>query len=273
MKVCKAIIPAAGLGTRMRDIAGDLPKELLVVAAKPMIVHAIEGLAASGVRQIGVVISPAKESIRQLLLGDPPEVGAPLLEAQLEKLFRQCSFSFFVQPEPTGLADAVSLCKDYVGDEPFALVMPDNILLNAPPVISQLLPFFSRKRQDVLGAIPLGPEQASLFGNVGILATETVPGENDRFLQVSHFSDKVSDPLQIPPQRSVLKNFAGSIFLPHFFDYIEECRPRATGELDDVPVIQAILRDEGLCAAVLEGDGFDVGNPAGYLAAQLHTSR
>ena len=72
--VRKGIIPAAGLGTRVRAIAGDLPKELLTVAAKPLIVHAIEGLAASGIRQIGVVISPAKESIRQFLLGEPGPV-------------------------------------------------------------------------------------------------------------------------------------------------------------------------------------------------------
>jgi UTP--glucose-1-phosphate uridylyltransferase len=273
MKVRKAIIPAAGMGTRVRDIAGELPKELLSVGGKPLIAHAIEDAATSGVRQIGVVISPAKESIRQFLLGDPPEFLAPLLDTQLKALLRECTFSFFVQPEPSGLADAVSLCRQYVGDEPFVLVMPDNILLDGLPVVSQLIPFFSRNRQDVVGAIVLGPEKNSLFGNVGILATEAIPGEDRRFLQVTGFSDKVSEPLYIHPGTSVLKNFGASIFLPHFFDYIEECRPFAKGELDDVPVVQAILRDKGLGAVVLEGNGFDVGNPAGYLAAQLHASR
>ena len=142
--VRKGIIPAAGLGTRVRGIAGDLPKELLTVAAKPLIVHAIEGLAASGIRQIGVVISPAKESIRQFLLGEPPEFLAPQLDAHLRVLLRACTFSFFVQPRPLGIADAVSLCRDFVDDEPFALVMPDNILLDGLPVVSQMIPFFSR---------------------------------------------------------------------------------------------------------------------------------
>ncbi|MGD8916161.1 MAG: sugar phosphate nucleotidyltransferase [Syntrophobacterales bacterium] len=268
--VRKAVIPAAGLGTRVRGIAGDLPKELLTVAAKPLIVHAIEGLAASGVRQIGVIISPVKESIRQFLLGNPPEFLAPLLDAHLKVLFKACEFSFFVQPEPTGLADAVSLCREFVGNEPFALIMPDNILLDGLPVVTQLIPFFAREGGDILGAINLEAEEASRFANVGILEAEVIPGMSPRFRKVSEFSSKTGDPLSVPPGEKLLKNFGGSIFLPHFFDYIEESRPNAKGELDDVPVIQAILREEELRVVVLEGNGFDVGNPAGYWAANLY---
>ncbi len=269
--VRKGIIPAAGLGTRVRAIAGDLPKELLTVAAKPLIVHAIEGLAASGIRQIGVVISPAKESIRQFLLGEPPEFLAPQLDAHLRVLLRACKFSFFVQPSPLGVADAVSLCRDFVGDEPFALVMPDNILLDGLPVVSQMIPFFSREPRDMLGALSLETEQASRFGNVGILETEAVSDESKKIVSVSRFSDKNSSPLHIPAGESVLKNFGGSIFLPHFFDYIEKLRPHIEGELDDVPVVQAIIKEKGLLAVALEGSGFDVGNSAGYWAANLHS--
>ncbi len=268
--VRKGIIPAAGLGTRVRAIAGDLPKELLTVAAKPLIVHAIEGLAASGIRQIGVVISPAKESIRQFLMGEQPEFLAPQLDAHLRVLLRACKFSFFVQPSPLGLADAVSLCRDFIDDEPFALVMPDNILLDGLPVVSQMIPFFSREPRDMLGALRLEAEQASRFGNVGILETEAISDESKKLLRVRHFSDKVSDPLHIPAGDSVLKNFGGGIFLPHFFDYIEKLRPHIKGELDDVPVVQAIIKEKGLLAVALEGNGFDVGNSAGYWAANLH---
>jgi UTP--glucose-1-phosphate uridylyltransferase len=271
--VRKAIIPAAGLGTRVRGITGDLPKELLTVAAKPLIVHAIEGLAASGVREIAVVISSTKESIRKFLQGNPPDFLAPQLDAHLKALFKACAFSFFVQPQPSGLADAVSLCRKFVGSEPFALIMPDNILLHGLPVMTQIMPFFSKEGGDILGAITLEMGEAFRFGNVGILKTETIPGRSIRFRKVSGFSDKTDEPLTIPPGEKVLKNFGGSIFLPHFFDYIEECRSHAQGELDDVPVIQAILRDKGLHVVVLEGDGFDVGNPAGYRAASLHASR
>ncbi len=268
--VTKGIIPAAGLGTRVRALAGDLPKELLTVAAKPLIVHAIEGLAASGIRQIGVVISPAKESIRQFLLGESPAFLAPQLDAHLRVLLRACEFSFFVQPSPLGVADAVSLCRDFIDDEPFALVMPDNILLDGLPVVSQMIPFFSREPRDMLGALRLEAEQASRFGNVGILETEAISDESKKLLSVSRFSDKNSSPLHIPAGESALKNFGGSIFLPHFFDYIEKLRPHIEGELDDVPVVQAIIKEKGLLAVALEGSGFDVGNSAGYWAANLH---
>jgi UTP--glucose-1-phosphate uridylyltransferase len=271
--VRKGIIPAAGLGTRVRAIAGDLPKELLTVGAKPLIVHAIEGLAASGIRQIGVVISPAKESIRQFLLGEPPEFLAPQLDAHLRVLLRACTFRFFVQPSPLGVADAVSLCRDFVDDEPFALLMPDNILLDGLPVVSQMIPFFSREPRDMLGALRLEAEQASRFGNVGILETEVISEESKKILSVSGISDKISGPLHIPAGESALKNFGGSIFLPHFFDYIEKLRPHIEGELDDVPVVQAILKEKGLLAVALEGNGFDVGNSAGYWAANLHSER
>ena len=271
--VRKGIIPAAGLGTRVRAIAGDLPKELLTVAAKPLIVHAIEGLAASGIRQIGVVISPAKESIRQFLLGEPPQFLAPQLDAHLRVLLRACTFSFFVQPSPLGVADAVSLCRDFVDDEPFALVMPDNIMLDGLPVVSQMIPFFSREPRDMLGALRLEAEQASRFGNVGILETEAISDESKKIVSVRRFSDKISSSLHIPAGESVLKNFGGSIFLPHFFDYIEKLRPHIEGELDDVPVVQAIIKEKGLLAVALEGNGFDVGNPAGYWAANLHSER
>ena len=268
--VRKGIIPAAGLGTRMRALAGDLPKELLTVAAKPLIVHAIEGLAASGIRQIAVVISPAKENIRQFLLGEPPAFLAPRLDAHLKVLLRACTFSFFLQPSSLGVADAVSLCRDFVGDEPFALVMPDNILLDGLPVVSQMIPFFSREPRDMLGALRLEAEQASRFGNVGILETETISDESKKIAGVSSFSDKISSPLHIPAGESVLKNFGGSIFLPHFFDYIEKLRPNIEGEVDDVPVVQAIIKEKGLLAVALEGNGFDVGNSTGYWAANLH---
>jgi UTP-glucose-1-phosphate uridylyltransferase len=91
-----------------------------------------------------------------------------------------------------------------------------------------------------------------------------------KLLSVSRFSDKVSDSLRIPAGESVLKNFGGGIFLPHFFDYIEKLRPHIEGELDDVPVVQAIIKEKGLLAVALEGSGFDVGNSAGYWAANLH---
>jgi UTP--glucose-1-phosphate uridylyltransferase len=268
--VRKAVIPAAGLGTRVRAIAGELPKELLLVAAKPLIVHAIEGLAACGIRQIAVVISPAKDSIRRFLLGESPQFLAPYLDAHLRVLLRSCDFSFFVQKNPAGVADAVSLCREFVGDEPFVLVMPDNVLLDGLPPVAQLLPFFSQYPQDLIGTIRLPADEAFRFGNVGFLEARALSEESPRLLKVSRYSDKERGTVQVPSDVSVLKSFGIGICLPHFFDFIERWRPHAQGEVDDVPVIQAIIREKRLLAVLLEGNGFDVGNPEGYWAANLY---
>ncbi|MFP3871039.1 MAG: sugar phosphate nucleotidyltransferase [Syntrophobacteria bacterium] len=269
----KAIIPAAGLGTRVRPIAGDLPKELLPVAGKPLLVHAVEGLAAAGIRRIAVVISPAKETIREFVLGHPTGFPALRVDGHLRVLLRSCQFTFFYQPRPSGVADAIALCKEFVGNEPFALVMPDNVLLDGAPVMAQLLPFFSRYPQDMTGAVSLGSDKASSFGNVGLLDSEPLPAESPRLMRVRHFSDKKKEPLRVPEGTRVLKVFGGGIYLPHYLDFIEQCRLVAAGELDDVPVVQAVAREKGLLSVALEGDAFDVGNPDGYRAANLYAEK
>jgi UTP--glucose-1-phosphate uridylyltransferase len=257
----------------MRGIAGGLPKELLPVAGKPLLVHAIEGLAAGGIRQIAVVISPDKDCIRRVLLNEPGSCPAPRLDASARAILDSCRLTFFVQSVPLGLADAVSLCREFIDTDPFALLIPDNLLLDGPPVMVQMLPYFLRCPRDMIGALRLAPGECSRFGNVGVLQAESLPGREQGILRVSHFSAKQRGQLEAPASTGCLKCFGGGIYLPHYFDFIERLRPRAAGEVDDVPVVQAIIREKGLLAVVLEGKGFDVGNPEGYRAADLHAKR
>ena len=256
MRVAKAIIPAAGLGTRMRSLAGDLPKELLEIGGKPLIAHAVEGIARSGIAQVAVVVNPAKDDIRQVLLGRYP--GGRL---------GPCEFIFITQGRPLGVADAISRCRDFIEDEPFALVMPDNILMEGPPVIGQLLPYFARHGLDTIGAMRLAGQKLQCFGNVGFLDVELLPDEAGRLFRVHHYSDKRREPLEVQPGRAVLKGFGCGVFLPHFFDLIEQWRPHLTGEVDEVPVLQTLAREGRLLGVELVGQGFDAGNPQGFRAA------
>jgi UTP-glucose-1-phosphate uridylyltransferase len=256
MTVAKAIIPAAGLGTRMRLIAGDLPKELLEIGGKPLIAHAVEGMARSGITQVAVVVSPAKEGIRQVLREMYP--GGRL---------GPCELVFIMQHQALGVADAVSHCRDFTEREPFALVMPDNVLIEGPPVIGQLLPYFARHELDTIGAMRLTGEALQCFGNVGLLDVEVLPDETGHLFRVHHYSDKRREPVELQPGRAVLKGFGCGVFLPHFFDLIEEWRPRLTGEVDEVPVLQTLAREGRLLGVELIGRGFDAGNPEGFRAA------
>ena len=256
MTVAKAIIPAAGLGTRMRSLAGNRPKELLEIGGKPLIAHAVEGIARSGIAQVAVVVSPAKERIRQVLLERYPG-----------RLLGACELIFIMQGRPLGVADAVSRCRDFTEGEPFALVMPDNILMEGPPVIGQLLPYFARHGLDTIGAMRLAGEALQCFGNVGFLDGELLPDEAGRLFRVRHYSDKRREPVELQSGRTVLKGFGCGVFLPHFFDLIEEWRPRLTGEVDEVPVLQTLAREGRLLGVELVGRGFDAGNPDGFRAA------
>ena len=256
MRVAKAIIPVAGRGSRMRALAGGLPKELLDVGGKALIAHAVEGIAGSGIGQIAIVINPAKESIGRFLLERYP---GGRLEA--------CELTFIGQAQPLGVADAISCCRNFTDGEPFALVMPDNVLLEGTPVIGQLLPCFDRHGLDVLGAIRLDGAESHLFGNVGFLEVEAVPGEEKRLFRVAHYSDKRREPVEWQGGTNVLKGFGCGIYLPHFFDLIEEWRPRLMGEVDDVPILQALAREGRLLGVELVGRGFDAGNPEGFRAA------
>jgi len=256
MRVAKAVVPAAGLGMRVRSLAGDRPKELLEVGGKPLIAHAVEGLAASGICEIAVVVSPAKEEIRRFLLGTYPKGVA-----------EACRFAFVGQPRPLGVADAVSLCREFIGGEPFALIMPDNVLLEGPPVISQILPHFLRCGLDTIGAIRLNAAQVRSFGNVGFLKVHPVPGETERVFRALDYSDKSREPVDLRSVPSMLKGFGCGVHLPHFFDLIEEWRPRLAGEVDEVPVLQTLARQGSLLAVELVGTGFDAGNADGFQAA------
>ena len=256
MTVAKAIIPAAGLGTRMRSLAGNRPKELLEIGGKPLIAHAVEGIARSGIAQVAVVVSPAKEGIGQVLLERYPRA-----------LLGPCELIFIMQGRPLGVADAVSRCRDFTEGEPFALVMPDNILMEGPPVIGQLLPYFARHGLDTIGAMRLAGEALQCFGNVGFLDGELLPDEAGRLFRVRHYSDKRRESVELQSGRTVLKGFGCGVFLPHFFDLIEEWRPRLTGEVDEVPVLQTLAREGRLLGVELVGRGFDAGNPEGFRAA------
>jgi UTP-glucose-1-phosphate uridylyltransferase len=256
MRVAKAIVPAAGLGTRMRSLAGNRPKELLEIGGKCLIARAVEGLAASGIREIAVVLSPAKEEIRTFLL-----------RMYADGLAGGGTLTFVEQPRPLGVADAVSLCREFIGGEAFALVMPDNVLLEGPPVIAQIFPFFSRYGLDTIGALRLNAATVSSFGNVGFLTVHAVPGETERLYRVLEYSDKKREPVDSGSVPSMLKGFGCGLYLPHFFDLAEEWRPRLAGEVDDVPVLQTLARQGSLLAVELVGAGFDAGNPDGFHAA------
>lgn len=256
MPVRKAVIPAAGRGTRMRPVTWAVPKELLPVGAKPSIHRVVEEAAAAGLDRIGVVIGPDKGLIRDYLdsagrRGELPDV----------------CFDYLIQEEPRGLADAISVAAPFVGGEPFALLLPDNVLLAAEHRLAALVELSEENGKDVVGVLELDDGDSGRYGNSGLFeGAATAPG----VFAIHRLRDKLPGRLQIPPGQKVLRTCGRYVCRPHLLPRIEALRPSISGEFDEVPVYQQIAHEGGLLGCLLPPPLFDVGHPAGFLAANAY---
>ena len=264
--VTKAVIPAAGLGTRLAPSTRYLPKELLPVGGKPMIRHTVEAYMDSGIRRLAVVISPSKGLLRAYLSGDRLPAGLPFREdAEFRGRLKSCEITFFVQEQPSGVADAVSLTRDFVGSHPFACIMPDCLLFAGPSFPQQLVEAYDRGHTNIIGTILIAGKDLARFGNVGLLETE--PSDHER-VRITSLSPKRPIPIRAKTPRSAYhKGFGGGVYLPEYFELAARAARDDRGERDDVPIHHAMIIDERLHGILLQGEPFDAGHPLGLRAA------
>lgn len=247
-----AVVPAAGLGTRLAPATQIMPKELMPVGPYPMIQWALEEIEEAGISRAAVIVSPSK----------------PLLPTFLSKWRRgrALRLSLIEQPRPIGLADALIRARGIAGSAPFALLLPDNVFFpsrNAPGAMAQVIEAFPRVDSDLCALIRVKPEHARSFSHAGLVDLEqSVRGPT----RIATLHGKRKGALRIRGGKAAYKAFARAVLLPHFFDHLERT---ATGrrDADEVPALQALARDHGLHGILLKGRGFDAGNPDGYAAA------
>lgn len=261
-KVRKGIIPAAGLGTRLYPMTKILPKEMLPIGGRPMIYYTVFEAALSGLEEIYIVVNKQKESLRQYIEGG--ELDKDLQEETERNGIRSPIITFVDQPTPLGSGEAIYRTKDMIGEGTFALMMPDRIFFGYYPALTQIIPVYERFKEDVLGVISVGTRLAKGFGNVGILQTMEL---EHGIVEVHGFSGKSKNPLILEDGKTILKYAGRGIFGPHFFSYLEKMKGE-NKEWDDTPALQAISKERKVIGKILEGTGFDVGNPIGYLAAK-----
>jgi UTP--glucose-1-phosphate uridylyltransferase len=261
--VKKAVIPAAGLGTRMEPISRVVPKELLPVGSKPAIHWVIEEAAAAGLSEIAVVLSPTKGLIFEYLAdgGLDSELGV--------------RFHYVTQEIQRGLADAMWQCRDFIDGEPFALLLPDNVLLAPEHNLSRMVSLYAEDGRDVIGVLELDHSFSAQFGNCGLIDFKQVAPD---VLEISKLRDKGPGRLVIDDKETIFRTCGRYICHSHVFDYMQRFRPGGKNngsqtELDEVPVYQAIIRDQGAVGCLLPLPLFDVGHPAGYAAANGYWAR
>jgi len=269
--VTKAVIPAAGLGMRLRPLTLCTPKELLPVGGKPIIQYALEMYMAAGISEFCIIVSPEKPQLKNFVTGNWTPPALPFeKDSRFYKELERCRIVFLTQDHPRGVADAVGLAKDFVGDEPFACIMPDCLLFSNKPHAQQVIQVFERYKRSVIGTVLIKGGDVRRFGNVGLLGTQRLNG--DCFL-ITSLSDKKIEPLTAGPGETIHKGFGGGVYLPEYFDLVEVIRPKEKGEVDDVPIHQALINEGKLLGVLLEGVAFDVGHPLGFRAAAHYAGR
>lgn len=262
IRVTKAIIPAAGLGTRVRSVAHGLPKEMLPVGSKTLIQHAIEMHISSGVKEIAIILHPEKEIVRTFLEGkiSPASLELPTLDENFHEILKDISLQFMYQNERRGVVDAVLLARDFVGDEPFALIMPDCLLIAEKPFLAQIMEWAPQGAAGVIGYIMLEKDRADKFGNVGLLTVSHLRGP---LYSISRLSDKGPDAIHFDGPHHP-KGFGGGIYSSDYFEYVTASVKFNGSELDDVPIHQEMAANNELYGVKLDGMAFDLGSPKGY---------
>ena len=267
--VKKAVIPAAGLGTRFLPVTKAVPKELLPLFDKPLIQYAVEEAVSSGIEEIVLVTSEDKESLEEYFQPNPQleksllgKVTPELLE-QVKGLGTMARVSSVRQEQPLGLGHAVLTARDAVGDEPFAVILPDDVVFHETPALSQMLEVYRRRDGGVIAVEQVPPERVSSYG---VVDPEYLSGGESRILGL----------VEKPPPEQAPSNLAivGRYILPSaVFDALERTRPGAKGEIQLTDGLALLLESHPLFAYALKGERHDGGTPIGLLKASLARAR
>ncbi|ALB47616.1 UTP--glucose-1-phosphate uridylyltransferase GalU [Clostridium beijerinckii] len=265
-KIRKAIIPAAGLGTRFLPATKAQPKEMLPIVDKPTIQYIIEEAVASGIEEILIVTGRNKKCIE-----DHFDKSVEL-EMELEKnhkdqlleLVRNISdmvdIHYIRQKEPKGLGHAIYCAKSFVGDEPFAILLGDDIVYNeGKPCLKQLIDCYDQYKTTILGVQSVDVENVSKYGIVDGVEIE------DRVCKVKDLIEKPSQE-DAPSNTAILGRY---IVTPEIFKILKNVKPGKGNEIQLTDALLELLKTEAIYAYNFEGRRYDVGDKLGFLEATV----
>ena len=262
MNIRKAVIPAAGLGTRFLPVTKSVPKELLPILDKPMLQYVIEEAAEAGIQQVIIVISPGKESIATYF--QPlPELDRQLVSSGsrdlLDKVRHAASLAqvtFVIQEKPLGLGHAVLAAREAVGEEPFAVILPDDIVVHSPGVLTQMVGVAQRIGAGVVAVESMPWDAVESYGVVDAVEVD------ERVYRIRRLVEK-------PPPEKAPSNLTivGRYILPsEVFDCLERTTPGAKGEIQLTDGLLLLLESRELYAYEFLGRRYDGGTPLGAVA-------
>jgi UTP--glucose-1-phosphate uridylyltransferase len=270
-KITRAVIPAAGYGTRMLPATKALPKEMLPVAGKPLIQYAIEEAAASGIDTVILVIRARPSLIESYLAFDSSldkflrDHGQEDLAAKIDCLRSMVRVEYVQQPEPRGLAHAICSARPLLGDEPFAVLLPDVIMVAAEPVTRQLI----RVRETQGGsAIAVREVELADVCRHGIAAVERHSARSSHPLRITGLVEKP----EIKDAPSRIGIFGRYVLEPSVWKSIGQTPTDAQGEVQLTDALNILSGQQVLCGVLFDGNHYDAGDRLGYLKANIELS-
>jgi UTP--glucose-1-phosphate uridylyltransferase len=262
-KVRKCVIPVAGMGTRFLPGTKAIPKEMFPIIDKPAIQYIVEEAVNSGIEEILFITSSYKNSVidhfdRNFELETRLEKSNKLDKLEIVKeISKLANFSYIRQGEPLGSGHAIKLAKSFVGDEPFAVMYGDDVMMYEKPVLGQLIDVYNQKDCNVIGVQEIDPELAYKYGIIDYDDKET---------------GKIKTIIEKPKNEDAPSNHAGLgryIVKPEIFDELETLSKGAGGEYQFTDAMKELMNKQDFYACKFNGKYFDIGSQQGYLKANV----
>lgn len=264
-KVRKAVIPAAGLGTRFLPATKAQPKEMLPIVDKPTLQYIIEEAVASGIEEILIITGRNKKSIEdhfdksvELELELENKGKKELLEI-VQNISNMINIHYIRQKEPRGLGDAIYCARHFIGDEPFAVMLGDDIVDNKVPCLKQLMDAYDEYRTTILGVQKVAKEDTNKYGIIDAKFIE------DRVYKVKDLVEK-PDSDKAPSNIAILGRY---IITPEIFDILSDLPPGKGDEIQLTDALKELSKKEAMYAYDFEGRRYDVGDKLGFLEATV----
>ena len=265
MKVRKAVIPAAGLGTRFLPATKAIPKEMLPIVDKPTIQYIVEEVVASGIEDVLIITGRNKSSVEEHfdraveLEYNLENTNKEELLKEIKKISKMINIHTVRQKDPLGLGHAVYCAKAFVGNEPFAVLLGDDVVDSKKPCLAQMLEVYEEYKASILGVQPVEWEQVHKYG---IVSGAKI---NERIYSVNDLVEK-PDKDEAPTNIAILGRY---ILTPEIFKMLESTKAGVNGEIQLTDGLKKLCSLNDIYAYVFEGRRYDVGSKLGFLEANL----
>jgi UTP--glucose-1-phosphate uridylyltransferase len=269
MKIKKAVIPAAGLGTRFLPATKAQPKEMLPIVDKPAIQYIVEEAVQSGIESIIVVTGRNKRAIedhfdKSVELEETlEENGKEEMLHTIQEISQMANIHYIRQKEPMGLGHAVLCARQFIGDEPFAILLGDDIMVSDKPALRQMMDLYEEFETEVVGVQSVALPEVRKYGIV--TPQQSASRDTGKALWVKDLVEKPS-PEEAPSRLAVMGRY---ILKPSIFPILDRVKPGKGGEIQLTDALKEVCHDYSLLALPLTGKRYDVGDKFGYIQATI----